>query len=73
MCKFCGCVVYCSSTCLKNDVDNHAEECNLLVNNAGTLRYFVDDKVRLLVRIHLKSKVKQRKQQPQPIYAHYEL
>ena len=56
-CQSCGCVVYCSTACRQSDMNDHADECRLLVNNMGSMRYFVDDKVRLLVRIYLKNKV----------------
>ena len=58
MCVGCGCVCYCSARCKDENIEDHREECQLLANNAQSLRFFIDDKVRLLVRIYLKNKAR---------------
>ena len=55
-CKSCLCVAYCSTKCQNSNGANHAMECKLL-SNVGSLRLFIDDKVRLIARIWMRKKV----------------
>ena len=54
----CGMVVYCSQECREASVDSHGPECaRFRCESVGTLRFFIDDKVRLILRIWLKLQV----------------
>ena len=56
LCKYCGCVSYCTSKCQNLDIPDHQEECTAL-SKLGSLRFFIDDKTRLIYRIWLRLKV----------------
>ena len=56
LCKYCGCVSYCTSKCQNFDIPDHQEECTAL-SKLGSLRFFIDDKTRLIYRIWLRLKV----------------
>ena len=55
-CQSCLCVAYCSTDCKYSDAGNHENECEMLLK-VGSLRFFIDDKVRLIARIWTRMKV----------------